>query len=461
MSSSGGRRDGRKRKGGKKATETSKDDDGADWKTMMTDVLKSLSERMSEQEARAREQEARQIEASKGLLDAIRNLNERSEHSSAQGASLQKRKRSDVNEEANASKKARVDSNEKIFGHLRCPISLQIFVDPVVAEDGQTYERSSFLQLAEGHRRFLSPITRAQISAGNYIPNLVVRKTVCEQIETFGRELPEEELEDYHRREAVRSVKARIDSVEEEKRCPIAVTVLKEAENAEVAAYALKSLVYFAKGTDRKGKVVELGGLKAAVEAMRKFDADAEVQRGGADVLAWMASTGTEMGQKIASEGGIEVFLKAVRGFPDNEKVLERNLCALGNVASNNPDNKVKIAEKGGIELAIEALKRHPGVAVVQENGCSMLGNLAANNPDNQVKIAEKGGIEVAIEALKRHPGNEAVQDRGCYVLYWMVDLKSAHPKIIKGKEQLEYAKSTYPNHAKIQQWSKIALKAL
>ena len=281
MSSSGGRRDGRKRKGGKKATETSKDDDGADWKTMMTDVLKSLSERMSEQEARAREQEARQIEASKGLLDAIRNLNERSEHSSAQGASLQKRKRSDVNEEANASKKARVDSNEKIFGHLRCPISLQIFVDPVVAEDGQTYERSSFLQLAEGHRRFLSPITRAQISAGNYIPNLVVRKTVCEQIETFGRELPEEELEDYHRREAVRSVKARIDSVEEEKRCPIAVTVLKEAENAEVAAYALKSLVYFAKGTDRKGKVVELGGLKAAVEAMRKFDADAEVQRGG------------------------------------------------------------------------------------------------------------------------------------------------------------------------------------
>ena len=438
MSSSGGRRDGRKRKGGKKATETSKDDDGADWKAMMADVLKSLSERMSEQEARAREQEARareqearareqdtrareqearQIEASKGLLDAIRNLNERSEHSSAQGASLQKRKRSDVNEEANASKKARVDSNEKIFGHLRCPISLQIFVDPVVAEDGQTYERSSFLQLAEGHRRFLSPITRAQISAGNYIPNLVVRKTVCEQIETFGRELPEEELDDYHRREAVRSVKARIDSVEEEKRCPIAVTELKKAEEAKVAAYALKSLVYFAKGTDRKGKVVELGGLKAAVEAMRKFDADAEVQRGGADVLSWMANTEDEMRQKIASEGGIEVFLKAVRGFPDNEKVLEWNLCALGNVA--------------------------------------------AGNPDNQVKIAEKGGIEVTIEALKRHPGNEGVQEYGCFVLYWMVDLKSAHPKIIKGKEQLEYAKSTYPNHADIQEYSKIALEAL
>ena len=141
--------------------------------------------------------------------------------------------------------------------------------------------------------------------------------------------------------------------------------------------------------------------MKAAVEAMRKFDADAEVQRGGADVLAWMANSHKESKQKIASEGGIEVFLKAVRGFPDNEKVLEWNLVALGNLAMND---------------------------------------------DNQVKIAEKGGIELAIEALKRHPGNEGVQKYGCYVLHWMINLKSAHPKIIKGKEQLEYAKSTYPN---------------
>ena len=120
----------------------------------------------------------------------------------------------------------------------------------------------------------------------------------------------------------------------------------------------------------------------------------------------------------------------------------------------------MKIAAAGGIEVAIEALKRHPGVAVVQRQGCLMLGCLAVD-PDNQVKIAEKGGIELAIEALKRHPEVAVVQKQGCYVLHWMINLKSAHPKIIKGKEQLEYAKSTYPNHAKIPKYSKIALKAL
>ena len=160
--------------------------------------------------------------------------------------------------------------------------------------------------------------------------------------------------------------------------------------------------------------MVELGGLAATLEAMRTFDADAEVQRGGAEVLAWMASSEeNEIGNKIASEGGIEVFLKAVRGFPDHEKVLERNLCALGNLACDD-DNKVKIAAAGGIEVAIEAMKKHSEVAEVQDNGCFMLGNVASDNPDNQVKIAAAGGIEVAIaEAMKKHPGNEEVQKTG------------------------------------------------
>ena len=100
--------------------------------------------------------------------------------------------------------------------------------------------------------------------------------------------------------------------------------------------------------------MAELGGLAATLEAMRTFDADAEVQRGGAEVLAWMANTGSERGQKIASEGGIEVFVKAVRGFPDHEKVLVENLRALGNVAGGNNTDifRIKIAEAGGARSA-------------------------------------------------------------------------------------------------------------
>ena len=150
-----------------------------------------------------------------------------------------------------------------------------------------------------------------------------------------------------------------------------------------------------------------------------------------------------------------------MKKHPGVAEVQKQGCYMLGNLAAGDDIFGVKIAEAGGIEVAIEAMKKHSGVAGVQDNGCCMLGNLAANNPDNQVKIAEKGGIELAIEALKRHPGVAVVQKQGCYVLYWMVDLKSAHPKIRKGKEQLEYAKSTYPNHAKIQQYSKGALKAL
>ena len=121
------------------------------------------------------------------------------------------------------------------------------------------------------------------------------------------------------------------------------------------------------------------------------------------------------------------MFVKAVRGFPDHEKVVEMNLRALGNMAAGYP---------------------YYGGPLLRYSGPSTNRSVAAH-------IAEAGGIELAIEAMKKHPGVAGVQNQGCFVLYWMVDLKLAHPKIIKGKEQLEYAKSTYPKNAKIQKYYK------
>lgn len=107
---------------------------------------------------------------------------------------------------------------ETIFGHLRCPISLAVFVDPVIAEDQQTYERSSFKQLCKGESHFESPITRQQVSAAVCISNLALRDVVTRAISVYGNLLSAEELEDYHGREKVRTIdtiKAKIDSAEE------------------------------------------------------------------------------------------------------------------------------------------------------------------------------------------------------------------------------------------------------
>lgn len=56
-----------------------------------------------------------------------------------------------------------------------CPITQTIMVDPVMCEDGITYERSAIAQWLQSHNT--SPVTRQYISS-NLIPNIALRNTI-------------------------------------------------------------------------------------------------------------------------------------------------------------------------------------------------------------------------------------------------------------------------------------------
>lgn len=64
---------------------------------------------------------------------------------------------------------------------LVCPISLQLFQDPVVADDGHTYEREAITKwiLLNG----TSPLTRQPLTLDTLRPNFILKK-VIEQFET-------------------------------------------------------------------------------------------------------------------------------------------------------------------------------------------------------------------------------------------------------------------------------------
>jgi serine/threonine protein kinase len=61
---------------------------------------------------------------------------------------------------------------------LKCPISLELFRDPVVAEDGHTYERKNITTWLQAHGT--SPLTREPMSHTSLRPNHIVRKLVDE-----------------------------------------------------------------------------------------------------------------------------------------------------------------------------------------------------------------------------------------------------------------------------------------
>ena len=55
-----------------------------------------------------------------------------------------------------------------------CPITRELFTDPVVASDGHTYEQSAISQWLESHRT--SPLTRTLLSTTDLLrPNFALR----------------------------------------------------------------------------------------------------------------------------------------------------------------------------------------------------------------------------------------------------------------------------------------------
>jgi hypothetical protein len=69
--------------------------------------------------------------------------------------------------------------NHQVQSSIRCPITLEPFVDPVIAADGHTYERSAIMQLFGLDRSLrVSPLTRAPFANYNLIPNFSMRSLV-------------------------------------------------------------------------------------------------------------------------------------------------------------------------------------------------------------------------------------------------------------------------------------------
>jgi len=88
----------------------------------------------------------------------------------------QKRKRQsdDLASEREAKLGKRVDLPS--LDELSCPITGEMFIDPVVAADGHTYEKNAFVRWME--ERQVSPLTNLPLKSSNFVPNTNLKKLV-------------------------------------------------------------------------------------------------------------------------------------------------------------------------------------------------------------------------------------------------------------------------------------------
>ena len=62
------------------------------------------------------------------------------------------------------------------YPEFRCPITMDIMRDPVMAPDGHTYERSAIVQALAA--KSVSPLTRQPMSAASLLPNHALRAAI-------------------------------------------------------------------------------------------------------------------------------------------------------------------------------------------------------------------------------------------------------------------------------------------
>ncbi|KAK3239823.1 hypothetical protein CYMTET_50280 [Cymbomonas tetramitiformis] len=178
----------------------------------------------------------------------------------------------------------------------------------------------------------------------------------------------------------------------------------------EQGCRALTSIVIRSEGN--KGKVVQSGGLRAVLLALRRHVRHAGVQEQSCRALKNFAAS-TDVQAMLAKAGGLGAVVASLRAHPQHVGVQEQACGALVNLATT-ATTRVQAAVV--VYAVIGALRTHAAHSGVQENGCRVLKNLAINK-DNQVKVAAVGGIEVVIEALHRHRDHIGVQEKGCRAL--------------------------------------------
>jgi len=63
---------------------------------------------------------------------------------------------------------------DNIPNEFKCPVTLKIMANPIICNDGYTYDSSSIMNLMDN----LSPLTRQPIDKNNLIPNIKLKKEI-------------------------------------------------------------------------------------------------------------------------------------------------------------------------------------------------------------------------------------------------------------------------------------------
>ncbi|KAH9626958.1 hypothetical protein KSS87_005727, partial [Heliosperma pusillum] len=295
---------------------------------------------------------------------------------------------------------------EPVFSTFVCPLTKEIMHDPVIIENGNTFERSAikkwFEQCKKSGRKPVCPLTLKELRNTQLNPSIAIRKTIKEwearnedaQLDVARRSLScaDSESDILQALNYIKSISKGSGSNKNAVHDPeIVRLVVKMLRNGSinVRSTALKTLCVVAEQESDLKEVMTEGATIRTIVKILSPERSTEREKEEAISLLYELSKSPNLCEKIGSEQGAILILVSISGSEsENVRNVEKADKTLDNLAQSE-NNVRQMAESGRLEpLFMLLLKGSPETKISM---AALLGNLVLNN-DVKVAVAKTVG---------------------------------------------------------------------
>jgi hypothetical protein len=252
--------------------------------------------------------------------------------------------------------------------------------------------------------------------------------------------------------------------------------IISRPDDLRVQEQGIRSLRKLAIDIQQRVRIGELGGTRAAIEAMLLFTDDERIQElvlcflgdicvdspfnrimvgraGGIEAIVGSLqrckiSSDSKMiakalkaiisgchecevsQERAGLSGGIDVVLQIMRREKQDPLIQSQSLRALEAMARDNFENQQSVYEGGGLQEVLSAMRQYRGHTRVQETGASLLGLLCADNTRVQQSVGDDGGVVDVVKALRRNMNSLSAVASSCVCLRYLAMLRTNRAQV-------------------------------
>lgn len=314
--------------------------------------------------------------------------------------------------------------------YFRCPLSLELMLDPVVVASGQTFERS-FIQkwLDDGLKT--CPKTRQALAHTTLVPNFTVKALIANWCEDNNVRLRDHvqpdgilnrlassiSLEDFSPSNSFRG-SAHRDSIS---RSSVECMDRPEQRRTEISFACEQQSCTHSRSESISSAITDISSkYDERVCLLEATHPSSSPPKKESSMSLWLSDTSSD---DLATASRVNGLIEDLKGSSPELQMAAAS--ELRRLTKHNMENRVLIAKCGAITPLLALLTSK--VKKVQENAVTALLNLSINN-SNKIEIAEAGAIEPLIHVLKY--GSTEAQENSAATLFSLSVLEEYKAKI-------------------------------